>query len=362
MNGTGLTVVGVMPDGFSGLTGSAEIWYPAVQAPRLTYPEYLTTNQDFISVVARLRPTASIASLRAEVGAAGAAIQRAEPSESEVPGDSYGATAVSLSEVRVNATTRRAMVVLLGAVAAFLGVTLGAFGAVAAVILLACANVSSLLITHAASRRREMAVRLALGATRRRLVRQLLTESALLASLGGAIGIALAWWATRVIVAPAGAIAPSNFYGSVGEFVRPHVDVTLLAFTAGLIRRRRASGFVEILAVLVIVVLLLLATVAELAALTVARTLLVTLGAAVGDDAEVMVGELQVVLGLHPVAVERRVVRHLAVLLEQLRGVAARTTVDAVALVTAALPAIVPAAAAAVIVAILVQSEIRFLN
>jgi putative ABC transport system permease protein len=120
----------------------------------------------------------------------------------------------------VNATTRRAMLVLLGAVSV--------------VILLACANVSSLLITHAASRRREMAVRLALGATRGRLVRQLLTESALLASLGGAIGIALAWWTTRVIAAPAGSIGPSNNYGSVGEFVHPRIDVTLLAFAAGI--------------------------------------------------------------------------------------------------------------------------------
>ena len=166
-----------------------------------------------------MRPGTSIASLRAELDAVGQTVQRALPSESEVPGDRYGATAVALNEIRVNATTRRAMLVLLGAVAM--------------VLLLACANVSSLLLTHAASRQREMAVRLALGAPRSRLVRQLLTEAGVLAALGGAVGLAIAWWVTSVIVAPAGAIAPSNFYGSVGEFVRPRIDPVLLAVAVG---------------------------------------------------------------------------------------------------------------------------------
>ena len=112
-----LTVIGIMPPGFTGLTGRGELWFPAVQAPRLTYPEYLTTNQNFISVVARLRPGARSRRCARSSARSGAAIQRALPSQSEVPGDRFGATAVSLGEVRVNATTRRAMLVLLGAVA-----------------------------------------------------------------------------------------------------------------------------------------------------------------------------------------------------------------------------------------------------
>ncbi|HUQ80637.1 MAG TPA: ABC transporter permease [Gemmatimonadaceae bacterium] len=219
VNGRDLTVIGVMPAGFSGLTGRAELWVPAVQAPRLTYADYLTTNQDFISVIARLRPGASLEIMRAELATVGANVQRAMPSESEVPGDTFGATAVALKDVRVNATTRRALLVLLGAVGL--------------VILLACANVSSLLLTHAASRRREMAIRLSLGAPRHRLVRQLLTEAGVLATLGGAAGLTIAWWITYTVAAPAGAIAPSNFYGSVGEFVKPRIDPVLLAFTAG---------------------------------------------------------------------------------------------------------------------------------
>ena len=219
VNGTDLTVIGVMPVGFTGLTGRAELWFPATQAPRLTYPEYLTTNQDFISVVARLRPGSTIESLRAELETVGANIQRAQPSEAEVPGERYGATAVALVDVRVNETTKRAMLVLLGA------------GAM--VLLLACANVSSLLLTHSAGRRREMSIRLSLGATRTRLARQMVTEAALLAALGGAAGLLLAWWATHAITAPAGAITPSNFYGSVGEFVRPRIDPLVLATTVG---------------------------------------------------------------------------------------------------------------------------------
>jgi putative ABC transport system permease protein len=219
VNGTDLTIIGIMPPGFRGLTGRAELWFPAEQAPSLTYPEYTTTNQDFISVVARLRPGATMATLRAELETVGAAIQRQLPSEAETPDDVFGATARTLAEVRVNETTRRALLVLLGA------------GLV--VLLLACANVSSLLIANAASRQREMAVRMALGATRARLARQLVTETMVLSTLGGVLGVALAWWVTRIVVPPEGSIAPGNFYGSVGEFVRPRIDPMLLAFAAG---------------------------------------------------------------------------------------------------------------------------------
>ncbi|MBC7898333.1 MAG: ABC transporter permease, partial [Cytophagaceae bacterium] len=88
-----LTIIGVMPRGFRGISDAAQVWIPTTMAPRLTYPEYLTTDQNFISVLGRLPDEGSLDALRAELATLGPAIARALPSEDDEPGATLSASA-----------------------------------------------------------------------------------------------------------------------------------------------------------------------------------------------------------------------------------------------------------------------------
>ena len=173
----------------------------------MSYGDYLNTNQNFISVVGRVRTGTSIDDARRELRVLGTRIQAEAPSDAEGTSDEFGATAVSLNYARADVTTRRALVLLSSAVVLLL--------------LLACANVASLLLGRAESRRREMAIRLAIGARRGLLIRQLLVECALIGGAGCAIGSLGAAWATPLIAIPPTLARGRNFYGAIGEFATP---------------------------------------------------------------------------------------------------------------------------------------------
>jgi len=184
VNGFRYTIVGVAPPGFAGMSGTARLW-PLFTAVRgLSTLESSTTHQ--FDVVARLTTTATVSAAKTDMVNVGSVVNATYPDEG---GGTWGAAGYTLQELRVDPMVGRSVVLLAIAVAMLL--------------LIACVNVANLLLARAAARRRELAVRLAIGAGRGRLVRQLLTETAMLSTAGVIAGLVLAAVAVRALAAMA---------------------------------------------------------------------------------------------------------------------------------------------------------------
>ena len=182
------TVVGVMPNQFRypPLTSSDHVWIPLPQDP--VFGQWMDRpGGHWLRTVARIKPGVSLAQAQSEMDAIGARLARKYPNVNA----GWVIRLVPLQQEMVGGV-KTALVVLLGCVGL--------------VLLIACANVSNLLLARAVSRTKEMALRAALGASRDRIIRQLLAESAVLGLAGGASGLLLAFWSVHALAS----MLPSN--------------------------------------------------------------------------------------------------------------------------------------------------------
>jgi predicted permease len=222
LNGHSVAVVGVAPEGFDGLELTRAAFFATTSLARgqlERVPILLDFQGDpqlsWLTLLGRRKRDADVSQVRAELAVIAGQIDRQQPGRTTVV-NVVPSTALAFPHARREFFSVAAIIIL-------------AFGLV---LLIACANVANVLLARAANRTREIATRLSLGASRGRLIRQLLTESLAIALLGGAAGSLLAWWSFQMLVAH----LSSDLSGDIPQLrIDAYPDLTALCFALGLI-------------------------------------------------------------------------------------------------------------------------------
>jgi predicted permease len=219
LNEQALTVIGIAPPQYTGMIRglSSDVWIPTMMMPAMgaTGDAFVTSRGNrWLALVGRLKPEATLAQARARFDLLTRDMRAAHPEEWMRKSDSTGAVRESSiivlpeSDTRIHPSLQSAAYAVFGLL----------FVIVNLVLLIACINLAGMLLARAVARRQEIAVRLALGASRFRIIRQLLTESVLLSLIAGAAGILLAIWLLNLLVA---------FMPALPEGIRVAVDLRL---------------------------------------------------------------------------------------------------------------------------------------